>query len=72
MKKIRQAKKIKRARTFLPFPMSAMAAGIMKLYYRQKNRTKREKQADRDAWLAASVMALIFCGMFLYYFTIGY
>lgn len=72
MKKIKQAKKIKRVRTFLPFPMSYMAAGIMKYYYRHKNRTEQEKKEDKDAWIGASVMALIFCGMFLYYFAIGY
>lgn len=72
MKKIKQAKKVQRVRELLPFPMSHMAAGTMKSYYRRKNRTKQERQEDRNAWLSASVMAIIFCGMFLYYFAIGY
>ena len=72
MKKIKQVKKIKRVREFLPFPMSYTVARIMKCYYKHKNRTEQEKQEDRDAFIGTSVMALIFCGMFLYYFAIGY
>lgn len=72
MKKIKQAKKIKKVRGFLPFPMSVMAAGIMKSHYRRKNRTKQEKQEDRAAWLGGSVVALFLYGMFLYWIIIGY
>ncbi|MBS7209347.1 MAG: hypothetical protein KH034_02845 [Lachnospiraceae bacterium] len=72
MKKIKQAKRIKKVREFLPFPMSVMAARIMRSHYRRKNRTEQEKQEDRDAFIGASVMALIFYGMFLYWIFIGY
>lgn len=72
MKKIKQAKKIKRVREFLPFPMSYTVAGIMKCYYKHKNRTKQEKQEDRAAWLGGSVVALFLYGMFLYWIIIGY
>lgn len=72
MKKIKQVKKIKKVRGFLPFPMSHVAAGILKSHYRRKNRTEREKQEDRAAWLGGGVVALFLYGMFLYWIFIGY
>lgn len=72
MKKIKQVKRIKKVREFLPFPMSHMAAGILKSYYRRKNRSEQEKQEDRAAWLGGSVVAVFLYGMFLYWIIIGY